>query len=124
MTVKDRQGRHSVIEENATHLRYFLQTIFRKVDFRPGQLPILTQALQNKSVIGLLPTGGGKSLTYQLAAMLEPGVSIIIDPLRSLMKDQYDGLIKNISCLPAHFLPTITEKTGSALRPCTWTNHY
>lgn len=95
MTVKDRQGRHSVIEENATHLRYFLQTIFRKVDFRPGQLPILTQALQNKSVIGLLPTGGGKSLTYQLAAMLEPGVSIIIDPLRSLMKDQYDGLIKN-----------------------------
>jgi len=51
------------------------------------------RALQNKSVIGLLPTGGGKSLTYQLAAMMQPGVTLIVDPLRSLMKDQYDGLI-------------------------------
>ena len=52
-----------------------------------------------ESVIGLLPTGGGKSLTYQLAALLQPGVSIVIDPLTSLMKDQYDGMIKNgIDC--------------------------
>jgi len=77
------------------HLEYFLQLIFRKESFRPGQLPILTRALQNKSVIGLLPTGGGKSLTYQLAAMLQPGITIVIDPLRSLMLDQYEGLIAN-----------------------------
>ena len=74
-------------------LEYFLQLIFRKEKFRAGQLPILNRALQNKSVIGLLPTGGGKSLTYQLAAMLQPGITLIVDPLRSLMKDQYDGLI-------------------------------
>ena len=67
--------------------------LFRKQDFRPGQTPILNRALQYKSVIGLLPTGGGKSLTYQIAAMLQPGVTLVIDPLRSLMKDQYDGLI-------------------------------
>ena len=72
---------------------------FRKEDFRPGQLPILSRAIQNQSVIGLLPTGGGKSLTYQLAAFLQPGISLIIDPLVSLMKDQYDGLINaGIDC--------------------------
>ena len=90
---KDLQGNHIEIEENKKKLQYFAQLLFRKDDFRAGQLPILNRALQNKSVIGLLPTGGGKSLTYQLAAMLQPGVTLIVDPLRSLMKDQYDGLI-------------------------------
>ena len=93
LVTKDSQGNYQEIDNNVIYLRYFLQLIFRKEEFRPGQLPILTRALQNKSVIGLLPTGGGKSLTYQLAAMLQPGVTLIIDPLRSLMKDQYDGLI-------------------------------
>lgn len=79
----------------AQHLRYFLQNLFRKVDFRPGQLPILNRSLRDKSVIGLLPTGGGKSLTYQLAGMMQPGVVMVVDPLRSLMKDQYDGLVRN-----------------------------
>lgn len=73
-------------------LRKFIQDIFRKSDFREGQLPILDRALSLKSVIGLLPTGGGKSLTYQLAAMLQPGMTIVIDPIRSLMTDQYNGL--------------------------------
>ncbi len=93
VVLKDLQGNHTDIEENKKKLQYFAQLLFRKTDFRPGQLPILNRALQNKSVIGLLPTGGGKSLTYQLAAILQPGVTLIIDPLRSLMKDQYDGLI-------------------------------
>lgn len=95
LVIKDTQGNYKDIEESKKHLQYFVQLLFRKEDFRPGQLPILNRALQNKSVIGLLPTGGGKSLTYQLAAMLQPGVTLIIDPLRSLMKDQYDGL-KNV----------------------------
>ncbi len=93
LTTKDTQGNYKNIEENKERLRYFGQLLFRKEDFSQGQLPILNRALQNKSVIGLLPTGGGKSLTYQLAAMLQPGVTLIIDPLRSLMKDQYYGLI-------------------------------
>lgn len=87
------QGGYDDIKENVEFLQYFLQLLFRKQDFRPGQTPILNRALQNKSVIGLLPTGGGKSLTYQIAAMLQPGVTLVVDPLRSLMKDQYDGLI-------------------------------
>lgn len=94
-TMKNQKGTHDIISENVDHLRYFLQLLFRKQDFREGQLPILSRAMQLKSVIGLLPTGGGKSLTYQLAALLQPGVTIVIDPLQSLMKDQYDGLIRN-----------------------------
>lgn len=91
---RDPQGNYVPIEGRKETLRYFLQLLFRKEDFRPGQLPIMSRALQNKSVIGLLPTGGGKSLTYQLAAMLQPGVTLVVDPLRSLMSDQYDGLMK------------------------------
>jgi Superfamily II DNA helicase len=72
-----------------------LQNIFRKESFREGQLPILNRALQGKSVIGLLPTGGGKSLTYQIASLLQAGVTMVIDPIKSLMQDQYDNLLKN-----------------------------
>lgn len=99
LTALNPAGGHTVIEENAKHLRFFLQLLFRKQDFRSGQLPILNRAMQKKGVIGLLPTGGGKSLTYQLAAMLQPGVTVVIDPLKSLMQDQYDGLLSaGIDC--------------------------
>lgn len=83
------------IEENKAYLNYFLNYLYRKETFRPGQLPILDRALKKLPVIGLLPTGGGKSLTYQIAALLQPGITMVIDPLISLMKDQYDGLINN-----------------------------
>lgn len=97
---RNSQGIYNRIEENCSKLRYFLNLIFRKEDFRPGQLPILNRALQLKSVIGLLPTGGGKSLTYQLAAMLQPAVTLVVDPLKGLMKDQYDGLLNTgIDCI-------------------------
>lgn len=97
---RNSQGVYYRIEENCSKLRYFLNLIFRKEDFRPGQLPILNRALQLKSVIGLLPTGGGKSLTYQLAAMLQPAVTLVVDPLKGLMKDQYDGLLNTgIDCI-------------------------
>lgn len=83
------------IEEAEKSLTYFLKNIFRKEKFREGQLPILNRALQGKSVIGLLPTGGGKSLTYQIASLLQAGVTMVIDPIKSLMQDQYDNLVKN-----------------------------
>jgi ATP-dependent DNA helicase RecQ len=75
-------------------LEFFIQNIFRKKTFREGQLRILDRALKNQTVIGLLPTGGGKSLTYQLAGILQPGHVIVIDPIKSLMKDQVDSLAK------------------------------
>jgi len=93
LVTTDTYNNYYVIDETRKILEYFLKLLFRKESFRDGQLPILNRALLNKNVIGLLPTGGGKSLTYQLAAMLQPGVTLIVDPLKSLMKDQYDGLI-------------------------------
>lgn len=97
---KDSSGTYVTIKEREDVLIYFLQEIFRKPSFRTGQLPIISHALCNKTTIGLLPTGGGKSLTYQLSCILQPGVSIIVDPLVSLMVDQVRGMhdIKIDSC--------------------------
>lgn len=85
---EDRQSRQHALE-------YFLRNIFRKPRFRDGQLAILNSSLARKNVIGLLPTGGGKSLTYQLTALLQPGVCIVVAPLRSLMYDQWLNLKRN-----------------------------
>lgn len=81
------------IQEKA--IAYFLQNIFRKNRFKPGQEAIINRAIQGKDVIGLLPTGGGKSLTYQICSLLHPGVTVVVDPINSLMKDQFDKLIDN-----------------------------
>jgi superfamily II DNA helicase RecQ len=111
---KNRFGDFEESENTKEHLTYFVKLLFRKEVFRPGQIPILDRALQNKNVIGLLPTGGGKSLTYQFAAMMQPGVTIVIDPLRSLMKDQYDGLL-NIGIDTCSFInSTLNAKERSS----------
>ena len=76
-------------------LLYLLNNLFRKSKFRAGQEAIINRALIGLDVIGLLPTGGGKSLTFQICALLQPGVTIVVDPINSLMKDQFDKLIEN-----------------------------
>ncbi|MBK6339870.1 MAG: hypothetical protein IPF63_09840 [Bacteroidetes bacterium] len=63
---KKDDGSYTTIAEIKNPINYFIQNIFRKKEFREGQLPIISRALQQKPVIGLLPTGGGKSLTFQL----------------------------------------------------------
>lgn len=110
LVTKDQGGNYSDIIQTKVKLEYFIQLLFRKVALRPGQLPILDRAMQHKPVIGLLPTGGGKSLTYQVAAMLQPGITMIVDPLKSLMKDQYDGLI-NIGIDSAGYLNSSQSTT-------------
>ncbi|MBS1670080.1 MAG: ATP-dependent DNA helicase RecQ [Bacteroidetes bacterium] len=90
-------------------LRYILQNIFRKNKFRAGQEAIINRALQGKDVIGLLPTGGGKSLTYQICSLLHPGVTVVVDPINSLMKDQFDKLIDN-GITKANFINSFNTK--------------
>ncbi|MCX5787394.1 MAG: RecQ family ATP-dependent DNA helicase [Elusimicrobia bacterium] len=73
-------------------LAYFLRLLFRKREFRPGQVDLVTRALRLQNAIALLPSGHGKSLAYQLPALLHPGITLVIDPLKSLMEDQRQGL--------------------------------
>lgn len=85
--------KYNIPQENQPKpLIYFLRNIFRKIDFREGQVEILRKSLSLQNVIALLPTGAGKSLTYQLSVLLQPGIALIIDPLKSLMRDQNDNL--------------------------------
>ncbi|ABR30236.1 ATP-dependent DNA helicase, RecQ family [Thermosipho melanesiensis BI429] len=79
-------------KENA--LKFILQNVFFKEEFREGQLKIIKRILSLNDTIGLLPTGGGKSLCYQLSGLLQPGIIIVIDPIKSLMVDQVDNLEK------------------------------
>lgn len=71
--------------------------------FRPCQLDIITSALEGRDVLGILPTGGGKSVCFQVPAMMSEGIAIVITPLIALMKDQVRGLQKRgIKALAVH----------------------
>ena len=82
-------------DDRTENLNFFLQSFFRKTSFREGQIEILSKALQKRNPIALLPTGAGKSLTYQVASLLQAGLIIVIDPIKALMKDQNENL-KNV----------------------------
>src|SRR5687768_11954838 len=60
--------------------------------FREGQADVIEAVLAGQDVIVVMPTGGGKSLCYQLPALLFPGVTLVVSPLIALMKDQVDAL--------------------------------
>ena len=68
--------------------KFLLKNIFAHKKFRAGQMSILKNILNCNDTIGILPTGTGKSLCYQLAALLQPGVSLVIVPIIALMEDQ------------------------------------
>ncbi len=71
-----------------------LETVFGYREFRPGQRHIIDAVLAGRDCIGVMPTGAGKSLTFQIPAKLMPGAVLVISPLISLMKDQVDALTR------------------------------
>jgi ATP-dependent DNA helicase RecQ len=74
--------------------RDVLQQVFGYPDFRPGQEKIIETVLAGRDCIGVMPTGAGKSLTYQIPARILPGTVLVVSPLISLMKDQVDALTR------------------------------
>ena len=83
---------YNITNEDKDVLEFFLLNIFGKNKFREGQFPIISNALNRKDTIGLLPTGGGKSLCYQLPCLLQPSINFVVCPIKSLMYDQFENM--------------------------------
>ena len=86
-----------------------LQRVFGYSGFRGGQEPLIDGILAGRDVFGIMPTGGGKSLCYQIPALLLPGVTLVISPLISLMHDQVMAL-KNAGVAAAYVNSSLTAQ--------------
>ena len=85
-----------------------LETYFGYTSFRPAQEAPIASLLGNEDVIGIMPTGAGKSICFQIPALCKPGLTIVFSPLISLMKDQVDGLL--VQNIPAALInSTLTQ---------------
>jgi len=94
--------------------RAALRQHFGYPDFRPGQSQAVESVLQGQDTLVVLPTGGGKSICYQVPALMLPNLTVVISPLISLMKDQVDSLARR--GLPATFVNSSLTATQVADR--------
>jgi len=93
-------------KEHDTILNEYLYEFFKFDSFREGQIEILRRSLNNKRTIGILTTGGGKSLIYQLVGLMQPKITIIVDPINALIFDQYRKMVREFKverCLKVVF---------------------
>ena len=86
-----------------------LKKYFGYDNFRKGQAEIIDQILSGRDVLAIMPTGAGKSICYQIPAMILPGITLVISPLISLMKDQVDSL--NVVGIPATYVNSTLSDT-------------
>ncbi len=96
-----------------------LHTVFGYDEFRPGQRKIIDAVLAGRDCIGLMPTGAGKSLTFQIPAKILGGAVLVLSPLISLMKDQVDALVRTgyrAAVLNSTLTPEERRATLAALR--------
>ena len=94
--------------------RELLRARFGFPDFRPGQERAVTSVLSGRDTLVVLPTGGGKSVCYQVPALLLPGITVVVSPLISLMKDQVDALTAR--GIPATFVNSTLSSSEVAQR--------
>ena len=93
-----------------------LQRYFGHAQFRPGQEALIEALLSGRDALGIMPTGGGKSICYQLPAMVLDGVTLVVSPLISLMKDQVAALVQS-GVAAAYINSSLTaSQTREALR--------
>ena len=86
--------KYNVSKNKLNKMEEILEELFDFKQFNAGQYEILEHTLNGNNTIGILPTGGGKSLIYQFASLLEPKITLVVDPINSLIKDQIEGLAK------------------------------
>lgn len=79
-------------DDSMTHALEVLQRVFGYQVFRDGQQQVIESVLQGRDAVALMPTGGGKSLCYQLPALILPGLTVVVSPLVSLMDDQVSAM--------------------------------
>lgn len=84
-----------------------LQKYFGHSAFRPGQKALIDTLIEGKDAVGILPTGGGKSLCYQIPAIVKEGIALVVSPLISLMKDQV-GALNQMGVPAAYINSTLT----------------
>ena len=94
--------------------RAALRDAFGYDDFRPGQTKAIESVLSGRDTLVVLPTGGGKSVCYQIPALILPGLTVVVSPLISLMKDQVDAL--EARSLPAAFINSTLTSSQVAER--------
>ncbi len=100
-----------------------LKKYFGYETFRPGQHEIIEQILTGKDALAIMPTGAGKSICYQIPAMLLPGITLVISPLISLMKDQVSNL-NEIGIPSAYINSTLNNSEYSQILQNTLSNFY
>lgn len=93
-----------------------LKDTFGYTNFRPGQKQVIDLVLKKQNVLAVMPTGGGKSMCYQIPALINSGVTLVISPLISLMKDQIDNLKQNGINAAALNSTTLQEEVNPILR--------
>jgi len=103
-----------MIQKQKEQLKELLKIHFGYESFRPGQERAIDNILHHKNTVVVLPTGGGKSLIYQLPALILEGVTIVISPLIALMKDQVDSLER--VGIPATFINSSISPAETEIR--------
>lgn len=102
---------------------HILQNVFGYSDFRPGQLDIVMSALESRDCLALLPTGGGKSICFQVPALAMDGICVVVSPLIALMKDQVDNLRKRGILAVAIYSGMGKREIDTALDNCIYGNY-